>query len=319
MPVMSGGMATFSVVDPIGITVEGANILTRTMIIFGQGAIRCHPWILQELQAADNENPAQAVDQFDHAFFGHIAFSLRNAASALFYGLTAARFVATPQTANRRYYQLATRFSTAFALTSDLLMGSLGGSLKLKEKQTGRMADVLSELYMLSAVLKYAEDHDNPAAEHALLKWNCQRCLVRIQDSFLEIMRNLPLPLHWLLRSLIFPLGAHFTSPNDTLGRDVAATILEPGALRERLIDGLYLSADENSSDALLEAAFQLAVATDPLEKKIRQQAKKGAIDVQDPDHLTQAVNQMIITAEELKLLVQARELRRRVIAVDAF
>jgi acyl-CoA dehydrogenase len=304
---------------PIGITVEGANILTRTMIIFGQGAIRCHPWILKELHAADNTNDFQAVDEFDQAFFGHVAFTLRNAASALFYGLTAARFVVVPDSPNKRLYQKATRFSTAFALTSDLLMATLGGSLKLKEKQTGRMADVLSELYMLSALLKDAEDHHNTADEAALLTWNSQRSLCRIQNSLLEIMRNLPLPLYWLLRTLVFPLGAHFTPPSDTLGRDVAATILAPGDLRNRLIEGLYLSEEENAPDALLEAALHSAVATDPLEKKLRQAIKKGGLDEQHPELLSQAVKQGVITQVESDLLQRSRELRRRVIAVDAF
>jgi acyl-CoA dehydrogenase len=304
---------------PIGITVEGANILTRTMIIFGQGAIRCHPWILQEMQAADNNNDKQALDAFDQAFFGHVAFTLRNAASAPFYGLTAARFVAVANSPNKRVYQQATRFSTAFALTSDFLMGSLGGGLKLKEKLTGRMADVLSELYMLSAVLKYAEDHNNSAEEAVLLEWNCQRSLCRIQNSLLAILRNLPLPLHLLLRGLIFPLGAHFAPPSDKLGREVAATILAPGTLRNRLTEGLYLSKDENSPDALLEAALHLAVATDHLEKKLRQGSKKAGLDAQSPDHLAQAVKLGILTRDELNMLQQARELRRRVIAVDAF
>lgn len=315
----SNHLATAYQAVPIGITVEGANILTRTMIIFGQGAIRCHPWILKELQAADHKDATQAVDQFDHAFFGHLGFSLRNAASALFYGLTSSRFIASPVSPNKRFFQHATRFSTAFAFTSDLLMGSLGGSLKRKEKQTGRMADVLSELYMLSAVLKYAEEHQHPANEMALLKWNVQRSLARIQESLLEIMRNLPWPLHLLLRSLIFPLGAHFSPPNDTLGRDVATTILEPGELRDRLTDGLFHPTDEHAPEKLLEEAFLLAVATDPLEKTLRQQIKQGTLDSQDPDLLTKAVQQGIISPDESNLLIKARELRRHVIAVDAF
>lgn len=304
---------------PIGITVEGANILTRTMIIFGQGAIRSHPWILKELHAADSDDPKQALDAFDHAFFGHVAFSLRNAASALFYGLTAARFVSVPASPHKRLYQQATRFSTAFALTSDLLMGTLGGSLKLKEKQTGRMADVLSELYMLSALLKDAEAQGNPADGAVLVAWNSQRSLYRIQNSLLEIMRNLPLPLSGLLHVLIFPLGARFAPPDDKLGRKVAAAILEPGSLRDRLIAGLYLSEGEEAPDALLEAALHAAVESDPLEKKLRQAIKQGSLDDQTPDYLAQGVRQGVVTEAELELLLRARELRQRVIAVDAF
>jgi len=198
-------------------------------------------------------------------------------------------------------------------------MGTLGSRLKLKEKQTGRMADVLGELYMLSAVLKEAEDHNNADAEAVMLAWNSQRSLCRIQNSLLEIMRNLPRPLFWLLRALVFPLGANFTPPSDTLGREVAATILEPGPLRDRLIEGLYLDKDKNSPEVLLEEALRLAVATDPLEKKLRHEIKTGGLDEQSPELLSQAVKQGIITQDELDSLERSRELRQRIIAVDAF
>lgn len=312
-------LATAYQAIPIGITVEGANILTRSMIIFGQGAIRCHPWILREMEAAENNDEIQALELFDQAFWGHVAFTLRNAASALFYAVTAGRFIAVTKSPHKRVYQQATRFSTAFALTSDLLMATLGGGLKLKEKLTGRMADVLSELYLLSAALKSAEDHHNSGDESALLEWNYQRSFYRIQNSLLAIQQNLAWPLRWLLRSLIFPFGANFKAPSDKLGREVAATILAPGELRDRLTEGLYLSSDKKSPDAQLEAALHLAVATDPLEKKLRQESKKGTLDLRNPDHLSQAVQQQIISATERELLLQARELRQRVIAVDAF
>ena len=304
---------------PIGITVEGANILTRSMIIFGQGAIRCHPWVLREFAAVDNPDQDEALKQFDRSFWGHVGFTLRNTASALFYGVTAARFIAVNNVRNKRFYQQATRFSTAFALTADLLMATLGGGLKLKEKLTGRMSDLLSELYLLSAALKYVEDSDNASEQAALLEWNCQRSFYRMQNSLLDIFRNLPLPLNWLLRGLVFPLGARFVPPNDKLGREVAATILAPGELRDLLISGLYLPDDDNAPEVQLEAALQLAVATDPLEKKLRQEIKNGTLDGRAADILQQAVAQGVLTETERELLQQARELRQRVIAVDAF
>jgi len=304
---------------PIGITVEGANILTRSMIIFGQGAIRCHPWVLREFQAVENKDSAEGLVQFDHAFWGHVGFTLRNTASALFYGLTAGYFIAVTTSHNKRFYQQATRFSTAFALTSDLLMATLGGGLKLKEKLTGRMADVLSELYMISAVLKHAEDHNHSADHSALLEWNCQRSLYRIQNSLLDIQRNLAWPLRWLLHLLIFPLGARFQPPNDKLGREIAATLLAPGELRDFLTAGLYLSDDDEDPETQLEAALHLAVATDPLEKKLRQEMKAGKLTGDQSDSLTQAVTLGIINEAERELVLQARELRQRVIAVDDF
>jgi len=304
---------------PIGITVEGANILTRSMIIFGQGAIRCHPWVLREFQAVENKDSAEGLEQFDHSFWGHVGFTLRNTASALFYGLTAGYFIAVTTSHNKRFYQQATRFSTAFALTSDLLMATLGGGLKLKEKLTGRMADVLSELYMISAVLKHAEDHNHSADHSALLEWNCQRSLYRIQNSLLDIQRNLAWPLRWLLHLLIFPLGARFQPPNDKLGREIAATLLAPGELRDFLTAGLYLSDDDEDPETQLEAALHLAVATDPLEKKLRQEMKAGKLAGDQSDSLTQAVTLGIINEAERELVLQARELRQRVIAVDDF
>jgi len=304
---------------PIGITVEGANILTRSMIIFGQGAIRCHPWVLREFSAVDNPDQNEALEQFDRSFWGHVGFTLRNTASALFYGVTAGRFIVVNNVSNKRFYQQATRFSTAFALTADILMATLGGGLKLKEKLTGRMSDVLSELYMLSAALKYVEDSDNATGQAALLEWNCRRSFYRMQNSLLDIFRNLPLPLHLLLRGLVFPFGARFTPPSDKLGREVAAIIQAPGELRDLLISGLYLPVDKNSPEAQLEAALQLAVATDPLEKKLRQEIKKETIDSSASDHLQQVVEQGVLTETECELLQQARELRQRVIAVDAF
>ncbi len=304
---------------PIGITVEGANILTRSMIIFGQGAIRCHPWVLREFQAVENKDSAEGLEQFDHSFWGHVGFTLRNTASALFYGLTAGYFIAVTTSHHKRFYQQATRFSTAFALTSDLLMATLGGGLKLKEKLTGRMADVLSELYMISAVLKHAEDHNHSADHSALLEWNCQRSLYRIQNSLLDIQRNLAWPLRWLLHLLIFPLGARFQPPNDKLGREIAATLLAPGELRDFLTAGLYLSDDDEDPETQLEAALHLAVATDPLEKKLRQEMKAGKLTGDQSDSLTQAVTLGIINEAERELVLQARELRQRVIAVDDF
>jgi acyl-CoA dehydrogenase len=303
---------------PIGITVEGANILTRSMIIFGQGAIRCHPWILKELHAADNSDAKEALDAFDEAFFGHIGLGLRNASSALFYGLTGGHFIDVPETAHKRWFQKTTRFATAFSLTGDLLMGTLGGGLKLREKLTGRMADILSELYFLSAALKAAETKSDVDQE-ALLEWNCRRSLFRIQESLLGVIRNLPLPLNLLLRVLVFPLGSWAAPPDDELGKKIAAMLLNPGPEREILTAGLFLSKETEAPDRLLEEAFRLATETDALEKDLRHAIRAGTLDGDSPDLLEQAVNKGILNPDQRQKLEQARELRKRVIAVDAF
>ena len=303
---------------PIGITVEGANILTRSMIIFGQGAIRCHPWILKELHAADNSDAKEALDDFDEAFFGHIRLSLRNAASALFYGLTGGYFIPVPATARKRWYQKTTRFATAFSLTADLLMGTLGGGLKLREKLTGRMADILSELYFLSALLKAAESRPD-VDQQALLAWNCQRSLYRIQDSLLAVFRNLPLPLNLLLRVLIFPLGTWAVPPGDKLGKKIAALLLQPGPQRDLLTAGLFMSRDPEAPDHILNEAFRLAPETDDIEKTLRHAIKAGTLDGWSPDLFPQAVSRGVLTQQQVEKLEQMRNLRNKVIRVDAF
>lgn len=303
---------------PIGITVEGANILTRSMIIFGQGSIRCHPWVLKEMAAADLEGK-EAVVAFDQAFFGHVLFSLRNAVSALFYGLTAGYLIGVPDSSYRRWYQCASRFSTAFVFTSDVLMATFGGGLKLREKLTGRMADILSELYLISAVLKYGEERGCPDDEQSLVEWSCRTSLRHIQTTLLEIFDNLPSPLGWLLRALIFPVGAHFKGPSDQLGHKVAAIILAPGPVRDRLTEGLAEAVDEADPLAQLENALHLAVAADPLEKKLRDAVKLKRLTKRELTDLQRAVDLQIITDIERELLIKARQARDQVIQVDAF
>jgi acyl-CoA dehydrogenase len=288
------------------------------MIIFGQGAIRCHPWILKELHAADNSDAKEALDDFDEAFFSHIALSLRNGASALFYALTGSYFIAAPETVHKRWFQKTTRFATAFSVTADLLMGTLGGGLKLREKLTGRMADILSELYFLSAALKTAETKSDVDQE-ALLEWNCRRSLFRIQESFLAVIRNLPLPLNLLLRVLIFPLGAWATPPDDRLGKQLAAMLLSPGPQRDLLTGGLYLSEDKDTPDRILTEAFHLAMETDAFEKDLRHAIKAGILDGHSTDLLDRAVSKGILNPDQRHKLEQARKLRKQVIAVDAF
>ncbi|HJT99040.1 MAG TPA: acyl-CoA dehydrogenase, partial [Rhodanobacteraceae bacterium] len=210
---------------PIGITVEGANILTRSMIIYGQGAIRCHPFVQQEIASiADDDLPA-----FDTALFGHINFVVTRAVRALVCAFTGSRLVDAPDTADTaRYYRHLSRFSAAFAIVSDTAMGTLGGSLKRREKISGRLADALAYLYLASAALKRYHDEGKTTARYNLVQWSVELCLYRIQEALLGILDNLPVrPAAWALRALIFPLGARFRPPSDKLGQRVARDILE--------------------------------------------------------------------------------------------
>ncbi|MBI2509853.1 MAG: acyl-CoA dehydrogenase, partial [Betaproteobacteria bacterium] len=192
---------------PIAITVEGANILTRSMIIFGQGAIRGHPFVLKEVEATRERDPVKALRDFDAAFFGHVAFVASNTARAFWMGLTAACFVRTPGDRHtRRYYRQLTRLSSAFALTADVSMFMLGGSLKRRERLSARLGDILSNLYLASAALKRYEDYGRPAEDLPFLHWAVRDALARIEEAFYGLFENLPNPVvAWLLRGIIFP------------------------------------------------------------------------------------------------------------------
>ncbi len=169
---------------PIGITVEGANILTRSMMIFGQGAIRCHPYVLREIAATRNTDPAQAGSEFDDAFWDHVRFVLCNAARSLWQGVTGARLVGVPGASElRSYTRQLTRLCAGFAFSADVSMLFLGGDLKRREKLSARLGDILSQLYIASTVLKRYEDDGRPRADLPLVKWAMDDCLNRIQDA----------------------------------------------------------------------------------------------------------------------------------------
>ena len=206
---------------PIGITVEGANILTRNLIIFGQGAIRCHPFVLKEMEAARSPQGERSVDDFDRALFGHIGFTISNAVRSLVMAVTLARFESTPGSGPiRRYYQHIERFSASFAFATDVAMLSLGGYLKKKESLSARLGDVLSYLYLASMVLKHHHDHGSPKEDQPIVEWACRDLLYRAQEQLHGFLRNFPNRLlAWLMRALIFPRGRTYFSPSDRLGR----------------------------------------------------------------------------------------------------
>jgi len=312
---------------PIAITVEGANILTRTMIIFGQGAIRGHPFVLKEIEATREKDPQKALRDFDRAFFGHISFTLSNVARVLWMGMTGSRLTAVPGGAPelKHYYQQLTRLSSGFALTADVAMFLCGGSLKRRERLSARLGDVLSQLYLASAVLKRYEDDGRPEADLPLVRWGLLDCLYRIEESFYSIFENLPWPVvSWLLRGLIFPLlmpyGREFAPPRDPLGHDVVGLMMTPGPTRDRLTRGVFISANENDPVRTLESALVAVIAAEPVEAKLRQAQQAGRIS---RGHAVQMAAEGlaggVITPAEADLLKRAAELRRKVIMVDDF
>jgi acyl-CoA dehydrogenase len=306
---------------PISITVEGANILTRSLIIFGQGVIRCHPFVLNEMRAMGEPDPARALAAFDRQMGGHLAYGLANAARSWFHGLTRNRLVRAPGGPAHRYYQAVSRYSAAFALTSDVALATLGGALKRKEKLSGRMADVLSHLYLMSAALKQFEDRGRPAGDLPLLRWSCETSLLKLQEAFDGVLRNLPnRPAAWLLRMLVFPLGLDQKGPADTVGHQVATLLLEPSAARDRLTAGLFLPADVREPLRRMEEALRKVLAAEPVEKKLWAAAGAGMIPAGGDDAMLAAGMQAgAITVEEGRLLREALDARREAVKVDDF
>jgi len=306
---------------PISITVEGANILTRSLIIYGQGAVRCHPYVFQEMQAVADGDPRRAAKNFDRALFGHIGFVISNFSRALWLGLTGARLVRVPISGPGRWYcQQLTRMSAAFAFVSDVAMLSLGGALKRKEKLSGRLADALSFLYLGCAVLKRFEDQGRPAADLPLLRWASDYVLYRIQQSLHELFRNFPnAPAGWLMRLVVFPLGGHYAAPNDDLGHESAGILLRLSDARERLTSGIYLPGDPDETLALIEQALDKVIAAEAVERKLRQVAAKGVVADNEEAVLAEALRRGVIDGAEAELAREANRLRRAVIEVDAF
>jgi acyl-CoA dehydrogenase len=314
-------LSRFHQAAPIGITVEGANILTRSMIIFGQGAIRCHPYILREMEAAADSDTGRGLADFDRLQCSHVAFTLNNAARAFLFAFTGGRPSPAPSGLVRRYYRMVNRFSAAFALTADLALLTLGGELKRREKLCGRLADILGHLYLMSALLKQFEDRGWPRDELPLLEWGCEESLHAIQESFTGLLQNLPFrPAAWLIRLLVFPLGRHFCGPSDRLGQRVAALITEPSQLRDRLTAGLFLPADPADPLALLEDALGKVIAAEPVERKLREAVREGRlVGGADARQVEEGVAAGIISAEDAELVRLALAARTEVIRVDEF
>jgi acyl-CoA dehydrogenase len=309
---------------PIGITVEGANILTRNLIIFGQGAVRCHPYVLKEIAATREADRAKAVHDFDAALWGHVRFALTNGARALVLGMTGSHFVSTPDIVapeTRRYYQQLSRFSAAFAFLADVSMLAFGGGLKRREKLSARLGDILSLLYLSSATLKRFEDDGRQAADAPLLHWAIWDAMFKAQNAFEGVIANYPSKLvAWLLRRIIFPLGRPYVVPADRLGHDVASLLIEPSATRDRLTRGMFIAAAPDDPVALIEAGLLAVVAADAIDGKIRAAVKSGTLTGgSQEERIANALAVGLISAADVAVLDRARELTDKVIHVDDF
>jgi acyl-CoA dehydrogenase len=309
---------------PISITVEGANILTRSMIIFGQGAIRCHPYVLKEIQAATLTDPKESLEKFDQLFFKHAGFIYSNKIRSLFLGLTGGYGVIAPRGSVRRYYQALTRFSAAFSYLADVCMIFFGGQLKRMEKFSGRLADLLSYLFIGSALLRRFELGHCAEEEVPIFEWSFQYILAAIERSLYEILVNFP--HKWIGRTLMWgllPWGRRYNGPSDALGATVAKILLQPCDMRTRLCQGMYTGPHQEGTNPIevLERALMAVVGVSEIEQRIRSAiAKKQLAKMDEPLALYElALKQQIINETELQQLQVANELRLSVIAVDDF
>ncbi len=306
---------------PIAITVEGANILTRNMIIFGQGVIRCHPYVLPELEAARLQDPQEALVAFDKAVMGHMGFAFSNIVRSLVLGLTGSLIVCAPKGKLKRYYQQATRFSSAFALMTDVCMLVLGSNLKRRESISARLGDIISYLYLLSTVLKLYRDQGENSDDLPVVRYTTLLCLFEIQERFDEIIKNFPNRIiAGVLRFLIFPLGQRFSKPRDRINHKIAQLLMEPTATRERLAAGAYLGPSLSNSMPDLQDALLKTIVSEPIDKLIRTAKHDGLIDGYTKyEQARSALDNKVIDQEQFDLFMQAEQARAKVIAVDDF
>lgn len=301
---------------PIGITVEGANILTRSMIVFGQGAVRSHPFLLREMEAVRRSEPAAGLREFDRALWSHAkSFSLN---------LARLPVLAFPGPANgtpRYYYRQLARMSSAFAMTTDAMLVLFGGGLRRREKISGRLADVLSQLYIASCVLKHFEGQGSPEEDRPLVDWVCRDALHRIQESLYGLFENLPQrSVAFGLRGLIFPFGRPFRAPGDELGRRIAQLILAPSRARDRLTGGMFLPDGPEEPLARLDEALEKAVAAEPAESILREALRSGVVTGDDlAEKLERARGNGILSDEQATRVLAAEQARADAIEVDDF
>jgi acyl-CoA dehydrogenase len=309
-------------VIPVSITVEGANILTRTMMIFGQGAIRCHPYIQKEMAVLNRNDGDAAVEQFDRILFEHIGFFMRNLAASFWFGLTGAHFASVPGDKHtRRYYRKIARFSAGFALLADFALLTLGGALKRRERISGRFADALGNLYLCSCVLKHYQNEGSREDDLPLLHWACQQTLYQTQQALMEILWKLPMrPAAWLLRLFIFPLGKPCLPPGERLIHQTASILLTESPARDRLTQGIYINNKPDDPTGRIEVAFKAVLAAAPVEAKIRQAQKKKLLGKGDPSQAAaEALAKGLITELEAGLIDAADTARLAAITVDDF
>lgn len=304
---------------PVGITVEGANILTRTLMVFAQGALRSHPYLYDEVQAAQSND----LKKFDKAFISHLGFLFSNVTGALFHNVTGGIFASKPSDigGTGKWYKTLARGVQNFSFVADMTIGLLGGGLKIRQQITGRLADALSELYMMSCILRRFENDGTPEADRIILNYAMQNSNYRLQEALKGVIQNFPVAIaRPFLRLIVFPFGARAVPAQDTHGQKIVRKILEPGQLRDNLTRYIYKTDDVNNASGLIEAAFKKVIEAAPAEKKLERAIRKGLVSrYHGLDWLKEAVEKQIITEHEAKLLQEMNDLVDEAIGVDHF
>lgn len=307
---------------PVAITVEGANILTRSLISFAQGAMRAHPFLYKEVLAAEAKDRGNGLAAFDTAFSGHLSFMLANIAGSLFHGLTLGAFAPAPQGHPLGgLYKKLYRYAQSFALVADWTVVSLGGNLKRKQQISGRMADILSDLYLVSAVIKRFEDEGRRAEDMPIVAAVARDHMRAIEQNFAGVFANFPnRGLGWLMSVLVLPYGVRARGASDRENDTLAHGLLVPSEQRDRLTKGIYHPKDPRDRVGMLEDALQKVVAAEAVEAKFVRAIRKGLLSRRlDQDAIGEAVRLGVIEPQEAELLRIADEITDQVIAVDDF
>ncbi|MDT8409248.1 MAG: acyl-CoA dehydrogenase [Wenzhouxiangellaceae bacterium] len=307
---------------PIWITVEGANILTRSMMIFGQGAIRCHPYVLKELEALEIEDEEEQLKVFDKLLFKHIGHSISCASRSFVLGMSLARFAAVPgDRQTKKYYRKLSRYTASFSLMADIAMLTYGGKLKMKEKISGRLGDALSWLYISASMLRRYEYEGRPAADQPILAWAFHDAIYRIQEALKGVIDNYPFPaMRPVLRRIVFPLGANERRPNDRLGHKVAALMLSPSETRDRLTRGCYKTDRPGHVIGNMETLLPDVIAAEPLERRLLKAVRAGkASGYTFEEQVGSATSAGVFSEAESDLLLSVRKRSMEIIAVDDF
>ena len=306
---------------PISITVEGANILTRNMMIFGQGAMRCHPYVLDEIKAAALSDEQEAIKAFDKAVFGHIGFALANAYRSVWFTLTGGYFHQSPfKDSTARYYQLLQGYSANLALLTDLSMGILGGTLKRRERLSARLGDLLSYIYLASATLKRFDEEGRQHEDLPLLHWAMQDLIYNLETSLMDFLDNFP--IKWLglvLKLKLIPFGHRVSKPSDTTEHAIARLLQQPGTARTRLGQGQYLTREPGSLPGELEQTLEDVLAAEPVFDNICRALGEKRSFTQLDKLADEALAKDLISEAEAELLKRTEKGRAKIIAVDDF